>query len=195
MWAFTRAMLDPLTARVGASHYWAPRRRALNLQRLPDLALVGLIAGHDESDPIDAMLRRDEFQRTTLKMVRAQGNMASSPIGERGVTLLLASERSETRSRAKVADVAERLIALARRHGLKLHVGIGPSSGAQTLPARYQAALEAAETALLRGARSVHAASDSAQAELLVRDLRRDLALVAGQPAENMRRVSSATSR
>jgi YesN/AraC family two-component response regulator len=56
------------------------------------------------------------------------------------------------RLRAKLVDVGERLRALGRRFGFKLHVGISSPAASRSLPEAYRAALSAAERALSEGA-------------------------------------------
>ncbi|HEV8244730.1 MAG TPA: helix-turn-helix domain-containing protein, partial [Polyangiaceae bacterium] len=149
MWEAARALVDPRAGRTWGSLHLMTQRRALNIQRIPERALVGLIeSSRGHADPVDELVRRDAFQRACVRLARARGDIACGKVGDHGVTFLLPIERSESMTRARLLEIGERAVALARRQfQFQLHVGIGPVGGAATLPARYQAALASAERA------------------------------------------------
>jgi AraC-like DNA-binding protein len=64
---------------------------------------------------------------------------------------LVDSTDSGARARAKLLDLAARASAIARRFELKLHSGIAPASGTESVVTRYREALGAAEKALSQG--------------------------------------------
>ena len=177
MWEISRAMVDPRTARTWASPFQIPTLAGFGISRYPEQAIVGLIAGRqDESDPVDGLIRRHQFQRACVALARSRGDIACGRVGDHGVMFLCAPERSDARLRTRLAEIGERAAHLARRQfALKLHVGIGPTSGASSLPVRYQAALVAAERALSAGTALVHG-TDVERPSYALRDLRRQLA-------------------
>jgi AraC-like DNA-binding protein len=188
MWEVVRTLVDPRTSRVWASHYQRPRRVALGLHRIPETAVVGLVAGrYDEVDPVDEVVRRCEFQRACLRLARARVDVASGPVGDHGVVFLAPAERSDQATRAKLVELGERAVVLARRQfALRLHVGTSTATGSASLPVRYQAALAAAEKALSQGVRLVHASALTGPAEHAVRDLRAELARAVDEPTSKL---------
>src|SRR6476620_486948 len=67
MWEISRAMVDPRTARTWASPFQIPHLASFGISRYPEQAIVGLIAGRqDESDPVDGLIRRHQFQRACV---------------------------------------------------------------------------------------------------------------------------------
>jgi AraC-like DNA-binding protein len=78
-------------------------------------------------------------------------------VGDHGVSFLVDDLATGHRLRARLVEFGERASALARRHGLRLHLGVSAATDAQALPARFQSALSAAEEALSRGLLLVHA--------------------------------------
>jgi two-component system response regulator YesN len=75
--------------------------------------------------------------------------------------LLSAAQGSAARKRDKLVELAERASALARdRFGLTLHFGSASAPGSVPLSRSYQAALGAAESALIQGLRMVRAEPD-----------------------------------
>ncbi|HEV8245923.1 MAG TPA: AraC family transcriptional regulator, partial [Polyangiaceae bacterium] len=165
--------------------YSAKQRGELNLRAMPELALVALTVGQkDESDPVDEVIRRYEFQRACARLARTRGNTASGPLGDHGIIFLQEAASSEARSLSRLQEIGERAAALARRQfQLRLHVGFGPVAGKASLPVRFQLALAAAERALVRGARQVQAPPAPDPSEHALRNARAALAQHSGPPA------------
>jgi AraC-like DNA-binding protein len=176
MWDLARAMVDPRVEGIWASPYRTPRLAAIGVPRYPSRVVVGLVGGRqDEPDPLDALIRRDLFQRASVALARSRGETVCGRVGDHGVMFLVPAERSETKTRAKLIQLGERAAAIARREfQLDLHLGIGPVAGDAPLSAIYQAALAAGERAMSAGAMLMHASSD--RPAYALRDLRRQLA-------------------
>ncbi|HEV8248145.1 MAG TPA: helix-turn-helix domain-containing protein [Polyangiaceae bacterium] len=177
MWEAAREMTDAQTELIWASGYSLAQRKEMLLSAVPEHALVGLVAGGaDESDPVDEMIRRRQFQVACARMARKQTNTASGRVGDHGVVFLVPSERSDARSEARLRDLGERALTLARRtYGLRLHLGFGPVREKAPLSMRYQLALAAAERALVQGLRTAPATSSSARPEHTLRNARAEL--------------------
>jgi AraC-like DNA-binding protein len=188
MWEAARTLVDPRTGRILASEQREPQLRALGIARVPEHALVGLIAGDkDESDPVETLLRRDAFQRACVRLARAEGDVACGRVGDHGVTFLLPPERSETRTRALLTRIGERAALLARQtFHLRLHLGFGPVTRVGALPARHQAALTAAEEALSRGVSAVFASESGERPAHVLRSLRRQLGQLLREPPSSV---------
>jgi AraC-like DNA-binding protein len=159
MWDEASAMVDERTARMNSASAGALQR--LGLERLPEHVVVGLLLGRqDVSDPVDEVIRRDAYQRACVTLMRKRGGVACGRIMDHGVLLLVDDPRTGARQRAKLVEVGERAAALAKRFGLRLHLGVSPSEPKAPLWRRYQMALSAAEKALSQGVSLVH--TDSA---------------------------------
>ena len=84
--------------------------------------------------------------------------MIAGPVGDHGVVFLCAEGGSVRRRRQKMLDLAERASATARRRfRLSVHSGTASASPTTPLSQSYQAALGAAERALVEGIRVVSA--------------------------------------
>jgi AraC-like DNA-binding protein len=155
MWTATRMMVDERSSRIWASPHRHPRRQRLGLTRFPRRAAVGLIVSPSrDRDPVEELLARDAFQRECVEMARKAGNTLAGQVGDHGVVFL--GDDSTRRREARLVDVAEAAVAVARRrHGLHVYLGMG--SGAGPLPSEYQQALAAAELALARGQNKITA--------------------------------------
>jgi AraC-like DNA-binding protein len=176
MWDLARAMVDPRVEGIWASPYRAPHLAAFGVPRYPSRVIVGLVGGRqDEPDPLDALIRRDEFQRVSVALARARGETVCGRVGDHGVMFLVPAERSESKTRAKLVQLGERAASIARRQfRLELHIGIGPVTGDAPLSGTYQAALAAGERAMSSSLPLAHASSEKPAYAL--RDLRRQLA-------------------
>ena len=133
------------------------------------------MARHDESDPVDAFIRRDAFQRACVQLMRKLGNVACGRIGDHGVALLVAEAGNGTRTRARLVELGERAAALAKRFGLRLYLGIASSGSPAPLWLQHQAAVAAAEQALSLGLTVVHVGSARAAGGSSLANLRRQL--------------------
>jgi AraC-like DNA-binding protein len=188
MWIAARSMVNPLETRVWRSYFLSVERGALGLRRLPEHALVGLVAGRkDEPNPIDEAIRRAEFQRACVGLAASLGNVATAPVASHGVMFLMPEARSASAARTECAEIVERVATLARqRFGLRVHFGSSLGAAGSTLPVRYRAALASAERALAQGVRSVHA-DESAQASgNAAREMRAELAKLEAQGTEGL---------
>ena len=176
MWDIARAMVDPRLEGIWASPYRAPHLAALGVPRYPSRVIVCLVGGRqDEPDPLDALIRRDDFQRASVALARARGETICGKVGDHGVMFIVPAERSETKTRAKLVQLGERAASIARRQfRLEVHLGVGPVTGDAPLSAVYQAALAAGERAMSSSVSLVHASSEKPAYAL--RDLRRQLA-------------------
>jgi AraC-like DNA-binding protein len=149
MWETARAMVDERSARMWDAHgQLAP----IGMKELPTRVVVGFLLDQNKRpDPVDALLRRDAFQRACVELARKVGGTASGKIGAQGVTFLAERKGSQQQARVWLTDLALRARKLAREHGLSLHAGISQSTTFEHLPARYHEALRAAEKAVSSG--------------------------------------------
>jgi AraC-like DNA-binding protein len=132
-----------------------------------------------ETDAVEAVLRRDAFHRASVGLATQVGDVVSGRVSDHVLALLLDDPRSGSHPRRKLTDLARRADALARRHGLSVHWGVAMGSDARSLPARYQAALAAAEQASSLRRRTLDCAAITTREIGLLSSLRRQLALVA----------------
>ena len=116
-----------------------------------------------------------------MSLARKSGDAVCGRIGDHGVAFFVDYQRSATRTRARLIELAARASTLARRFDLRLHVGIAQQADAASLPARYRAALGAAEEALSRGVGVVHAEARPEPSTKRLRELRRRLAESVGE--------------
>jgi AraC-like DNA-binding protein len=105
--------------------------------------------------------------------------MVSLRIGDHGVALLVDDKASGSRQKGRLVEIAERVTALARRFGLRLHSGVSAPDDPLDLPGRYRAALAAAEKALSLGTWLGHASLARAPAPDVLRALGKQLLEVA----------------
>ena len=179
VWDAARAMVDERTSRVWSDPVRGPQRRSLGLAEYPGArgSSGWSPAGNETANPVADVLRRHAFQRSCVELARARKTVMSGKIGDNGVTFLCVAQGSAERARRRLVDLAEEASSLARRRfRLTLHCGI--SVLPLPLPAQYQAALAAAESALSRGEPLADAESSVGPAKLLG-DLRRELAELA----------------
>jgi AraC-like DNA-binding protein len=184
-WESARSMVDEKTTRLWASRHRTVALSRVGLTRAPDQALVGLMVSRgSEPDPVDDLLRRDAFQRACVELARKAGDVISGQVGDHGVSFLSAGGMG-TRKRQRLLDLGEKAASLARRRfGLSLHLGIGTLPSSASLSEHYEAALEAAEAALSRGARIVQAASGVHKPRPVLGELRRQLGDLAKERAD-----------
>ena len=89
--------------------------------------MVGLLSSRpNEQDPVDALIRRDTFQRTSVALARQQGGMVAGKVGDHGVVFL--SSHPPKHGRAASSPIWSIAMAeSAKRVGLRLHAGASPS--------------------------------------------------------------------
>jgi AraC-like DNA-binding protein len=157
VWEIGRALVDDRTSRSWASPMRASRLADVGLPRFPEQVVVGLFVDrHKDGEPVEAILRRNAFQRACVGLSRASGHAASGQIGGHGVTFVASSQGSPARTRRFLDDLSDRASSLARRRfGLELYLGIGTPTA--SLCDQYQAALAAAESALSGGVKRADA--------------------------------------
>jgi AraC-like DNA-binding protein len=183
MWEETRSMVDERTAGLWATLSQLRRLEFLGLDKPPQHAVAGLLVGRpDELGAIEDVLRRDAFQRASVALARKSGDSVCARVGDHGVAFLVDYQGSAARTRARLLDLGARASTLARRFGLRLHVGIGQQTDeVASLPARYRAALGAAEEALSRGLPVIQAEARPEPAIKNLRALRARLAESVGE--------------
>ncbi|HEV8246312.1 MAG TPA: AraC family transcriptional regulator, partial [Polyangiaceae bacterium] len=161
VWGAARMLVDERTSRSWTRSELTEQREALGLKAIPDSVVVGLFVNRRrDSDPVDDLLRGDAFQRACVELARARGNALSGQIGSHGVTFLGASAGASARGRGRLLELSEEAARMARKQfGLALHVGVSTVSAA--LPAQYQAALAAAESALALDKSLVYAETEA----------------------------------
>jgi AraC-like DNA-binding protein len=186
IWSAAHEMIDERTARRWSRPHEARGRALLGLPRAPDQALVGLIVSqHAEPEAVDAMLRRDAFQRQCVTLARKSGYAISGRVGDHGVTFLAADTGSAQRKRQRLSALNDRAADLAKRFGFRWHGGMCSLPASTPLPRHYQAALQAAEAALSEGVRLVSSLDPDALPKRPLDEMRRDLAkLVEERPSE-----------
>jgi AraC-like DNA-binding protein len=165
-----REMVDERTSRRWHSSINRTALKRLGLSRMPQNVLVGLATGRAPGgDPVDEAIRRDAFQRASVELAHSLGDVIAGPVGHEGVVFLCADGGSDRRKRETLVDLAARAATLAwRRFGLSLHCGSAGAPPTIPLAQRYQAALAAAERALVEGAKLVTAkASERTSADSL----------------------------
>ena len=150
--------------------------RLLGVKRLPEHALVGLIVSWEaDADPIEDLLRRNAFLRACAAFARNKGGAVCGRIGDHGVVVLVDEPSTGSRMRGKVMDLSERLGALGRRFGVRLHWGVSATGQPSILPRRYQAALSAAEQAMSQGVSRAFAEARTDEGANSLGDPRREL--------------------
>jgi AraC-like DNA-binding protein len=162
MWEATFGMIDDV---VGARWHTAHRRKVregLGLTRVGDNVLVALAVGRAPGkDPIDEAIRHDAFQRGACELARSIGEVTAGRVGEHGVVFLSGITGSARARERALHDLSERARSVARDLDLTIHCGGAVSASSVPLSTRYQAALGAAEAALVRRSRMVIAEQSS----------------------------------
>ncbi len=157
MWAAAEGLTDPRTSRSWHGPLRWAHRFDLRVEEPPEFALVGLLSVESTAaDELTALLRRDEFQRSVVRLARRTPNALAGRVARHGVFLLLPDGGSRKRTEALLEDHGERLRRLAReKTGLRLAVGVGPVAAKSSVVQRYEVALAAAERALFEGRSSL----------------------------------------
>jgi AraC-like DNA-binding protein len=175
MWRTARTLVEPSTTPDWAVHEGG-EMTILGLDRFPEHVLVGLLSSRPgEADPVGDILRRSLFQRACVELARKYGNLICGQLADRGVFLLAHCSASAPRVDSSLRDIAARTTALARRFGLKLHAGIGRSTGGAPLHACYESALLSSERALLQDTRFAEGQPLAQGLSEHLRQLRREL--------------------
>jgi AraC-like DNA-binding protein len=153
MWDAVRSMVDASTWRAWQSQQKARELRDMGADGPPEHVAVGLLIGRRaQDDPVEDIRERDAFQRASVDLIHRTRGILCGRVGDHGVAFLSASG-----GRSRLAEIADRAAALARRHALRLHVGLSDGGDSVPLPVRFQAALSAAEKALAEGRSVVRA--------------------------------------
>jgi AraC-like DNA-binding protein len=182
MWKATRSMIDDKTSRSWSSADRQPWK--LGLERFPDQASVGLAVSRDQDrDPIEDLVQRDAFQRACAKLARKRGNTVAGKVGDHGVMFLSAVRGRSQRKRQELLDLGDKVAALARGFGLRLHLGLAARSSG-TLSENYQASLAAAENALSRDARFMDSPGEARRPTFLLHRLEQQLGEIVRQNPE-----------
>jgi AraC-like DNA-binding protein len=185
-WDAVDSMLDDRSPRIWSSAARSFALGELGLSRVPDHVLVGLSTSTSpNADALEEALRRHDLQRATVGLARDTGNAIAGKVGEHGVVLLCAAGGTVARGRATILELVARVSTAARRkHGLALHFGASAAPGSAKLSASYQAALEAAEAALVSGRPLVLAESVAERSGASLRHLRDELERAVEQRAD-----------
>jgi AraC-like DNA-binding protein len=184
MWQEAGSMVSERTARGWTTRDVDEGLRYLGLRHLPEHAVVGLaVEANDKTDSVDGVLRRDAFLRACVTLARKQPGTISARLGDHGVGFLVDAAGSAASTRARLAELASRAALLARRFGLRLHVGVSSATGSAFLPMRYNAALWAAEKALSQGLAVVHGDPEPKRSAVQIRKIRAELSASVGESA------------
>jgi AraC-like DNA-binding protein len=176
-WDAVREMVDERSARGWTSTTHSYALAQLGLSRLPEGVLVALTSArrHDR-DPVEEIIVRDAFQRRAVNWARA-GHAVAGRVGNHGVVLLLESHGSPLRRNRRMRELAQRVTALARHEfGFALHCGGAEATRSLPLDRAYQAALAAAQAALVDRAAMTMARTQPDNHADSLRHLRRELA-------------------
>jgi AraC-like DNA-binding protein len=180
MWHMARSIIDEHTMGEWLTAYTQGAFGDLKIARLPQHAAVGLLLdARSETDPVEALLRRDAFHRACIPLVTQVGSVVAGRVSDHVLTLLLDEPRTGPHARRKLTELMRRVDAIARGCDLNVHWGLAVGSDARSLPARYQAALAAAEHALSVGEPASDSTAGPTREVGLLSGLRRQLALVA----------------
>jgi AraC-like DNA-binding protein len=177
VWAAAREMVDERTTRAWHGVYHAFELKILGLSRVADHVLVGLTSSRDPSiDPVEEAIVREAFQRASVDLARARGNVIAGQVGDHGVVFLSAMNGAPHRKKQELRDLSERARDLARRQfGLDVYFGASVIPESASLSRSYHAALAAAESALAQGTRMAIAEEASAPPGDALRQLRQAL--------------------
>lgn len=176
-WEAARSMVHERTAQMWSTSISRDPLRSLGLERAPEHVVVGLLrARATGQDAIEELLACHAFQRDASKLATECGEVVCGQLGDHGVVLLTAFTGRGARARTQLIDLVSAAATRARRFGFRLHAGIALGTGAQSFPARYRAALAAADTALVRGVSSVFAPDRLESPARRLAELRSELA-------------------
>jgi AraC-like DNA-binding protein len=176
-WESVRVMLDERRSRMFHDAALRSELHALGLSRMPESLLVALTVRRKAAvDVVDEAIRRRALQRRCVELGRKIGETIAGQVGDHGVVFLSAAKTSAERERKRLRDLADRAAAMAEREfGFSLCFGVGRLSGSEPLSQGFQAALGAAESALVQGAKLVTAAPDEGRKAHPLRQLRAEL--------------------
>jgi AraC-like DNA-binding protein len=188
MWEAARSMVDERTA-----HIWPSKSgtlSSLRMKRPPSSAIVGLLAANrDDVDPLEDLLRRDTFQRAAVDLAARLGDIVCGKVFDYAVTFLVDCGDSSARGRARLADLAARMASDARRFDIRLHAGIAPAAGSESLPMRFRTALASAEKAFTHRQRVAFAQTRPERSAGQLRRMREELAAGAAQRTDRLSRT------
>jgi AraC-like DNA-binding protein len=175
-WDSVRAMLDDRFPQTWSSNSRVSDLFNLGLSRTPDHLMVGLTVGRTpEPDPVDEAIRRDAFQRGAVDLARVAGEAVAGQVGDHGVVFLSSATGPSREKKQRSLDFSERASALGQRFGLSLHFGVNVACGSAPLARSYEAALAAAESALVQGTKIVFVESGADRPRPSLSHLRREL--------------------
>jgi AraC-like DNA-binding protein len=146
-----REMIDERTTR-GATG--APQRdnwNDLGIPRCPDDVLVGILTDSSNGTDADRLARLDAFHRGSVALAQRTRDFICARLGDTGVALLVVRPEGKTRMLTRQRSLAEQVTQLAKRHSFQVRLGLCSNESPIGLPARYQAALAAAERAEAHG--------------------------------------------
>jgi len=177
-WELVGEIVDPRSVR---SPHSGPRQNDLNhlgLRRVTDHVLVGLtVSRNAQTDAVEETVRRDAFLRAAVELASKVGDVVTGRVGDHGVVFLCGCAGSAQKKRQKARDLAQRAASLARqRFGLSVHFGASTWSESIPLSRSYEAALAAAESALVTGSHWELAELDAQRRPHSLRHLRDELA-------------------
>ena len=177
VWQAAKTMVDDRFPRAWQNAGRAYAMQNLGLSRVADHLLVGLtVSRKPGTDLIDEALRREAFQRASVDLGRAVGEVITGQVGDHGVVFLSAAKGTAARKKQRLVDLSERVSDLGRRRfGLSLHFGAAVALGSEPLSRSYQAALGAAESALAQGTRMIIAGAPTNRPAHSLSDLRAEL--------------------
>ena len=176
-WDTARSMVNERTAHVWSAAISRDPLRGLGLKRAPAHVVVGLLRARAAGqDAIEELVACHAFQRESAKLATECRDVVCGQVGDHGVALLAAFTGAGARARTELIDLVSTAATHARRFGFRLHAGIALAAGSQSFPARYRAALAAADTALVRGVSSVFAPDRPESPARRLAELRPELA-------------------
>jgi AraC-like DNA-binding protein len=153
-WDSVRALLDDRFPQTWFSAARVSDLFNLGLSRTPDHVMVGLtVSRTNEPDPVDEAIRRDAFQRGAVDLARAAGEAVAGQVGDHGVVFLSGATGPLREKKRRLLELSERASVLGQRFGLSLHFGANVTAGSAPVARSYEAALAAAESALVQGAK------------------------------------------
>jgi len=175
-WDAVRSMVDERTSRLWSRPALTNAIRRLGLPSAADQALVGLLVRKRELEPVDEVLGHDAFQRACVGLARTTGKAICGQVGDHGVVFVSGQAGTSQRRRQRLLDLGEKAATLAQGFGFRLHLGLSSLPATATLSEHYQAALEAAESALSQGARVAQIKPGAARPLPALSELRQRLA-------------------
>jgi AraC-like DNA-binding protein len=186
IWESVRKMVDERSSRLFHDAAMRSELHALGLSRMPESLLLALtIRRAPAADPVDEAIRRHAFQRRSVELGRKVGETIAGQVGDHGAVFLSAAKASAESERRSLHDLANRATALAEREfGFSLCFGVARLSGSEPLSRGFQAALGAAESALVQGVRIVTAAPGEKAPAHPLRRLREELGRLAREHPE-----------